>query len=245
MNLMSRTLFATLVLIVVFFLAGYLNNFYARKRAEQLLRDLQTLNVGTSTAEDTRHIITRYGGWEMNRNPDPRDVAPWGIGPCSGPHPRYGLSVAPELLNRFVVTFPQVQHLGFHIWGVEADIDVKDGKVLCFSQNVRVHRSDGHDVEARAEMVEESLRPEEAENYLLIRNYIHEIRTSVLPNSSTTEKGRAFGVDLACVTSFGGCFYPCQLAPQVWDDLSQRYKKEGWAIEGENDPRCRQTLPKP
>jgi hypothetical protein len=247
--LLRRTLPATLGLVLASVLIGHVENFQARKRAERLLRDLQTLSVGTSTAEDAMGIVTRYGGWKMNLNADPHDVAPWGIGPCSGPHPRFGIRVAPDLVNRSVETVPLLRHLGFHIWGVAATVDVSDSKVSCISQNVGFERSDGHDLTAQAEMVPEFSPSDESGTYRVesrfMRHHIHELTASVLPTASKEERNRAFRVELACATSFGGCFYTCQLAPLVWDDLFQRYKKQGWEIEGENDPRCQLTPPRP
>jgi hypothetical protein len=249
LHVLSRTLFAILGLTLVFVLAGYAINFHTRKRAERLLRDLQTLKIGTSTAEDAMQIVTRYGGAEIGGNPDPRDVAPWGVGPCSGPHQRYGIRVAPDLTNRTVLAVPILQRLGLSIWGVAATIDVKDGKVLCFSQNAGFQRLDGHQLEARAEMIPEALPFDAGQAYAVhshfIRHYIHEITASVLPDASVDEKTRAFRVELACVTSLSGCVYPCQLAPSVWEDLSERASKDGWTIEGENDPRCQQLLRRP
>ena len=68
LHVLSRTLFAILGLTLVFVLAGYAINFHTRKRAERLLRDLQTLKIGTSTAEDAMQIVTRYGGAEIGGN---------------------------------------------------------------------------------------------------------------------------------------------------------------------------------
>ena len=121
-----------------------------RKRAEHFIRGLQTLKVGTSTTQDAMRIVARYGGWEMNLNADPHDVAPWGMGPCAGPHPRFGMRVAPDLVNRSVYSVPLLQYLGLHIWGVAGTVDGKDGKVLCILQNVGFGRSDGHDITVQA-----------------------------------------------------------------------------------------------
>jgi hypothetical protein len=231
-----------LVLIVAFLLIGFVINFLERRRAEHLVRDLKTLEVGVSSAQDAMQIVSRYDGWKMpDPDPNDHDVAPWGIGPCSGPHPRYAIRVAPDSLNRAVSTVPQLQHFGFHIWGVSSTIDVKDGKVCCFAQYVGFQRSDGQDIETQSEMAPEHSEREVgtyAVHQHFIRNYIHNLSASVLPSASKDEKSRAFKVEFACVTSLRGCFYGCQLAPAVWEDVSQRYKREGWAVEGENDPRC-------
>ena len=148
-TVVGRTLLAILGLVFAFVLVGHVYSFQARKRAEHLLRDLQTLNVGASDKEDAMRIITRYGGWEMASTPDPRDVAPWGIPPWSGPRRRFGIRVAPDSLNRSVDALPLLRYLGFHIWGVTATIDVKDGKVLYVSQDVKFERST--DTKSRAE----------------------------------------------------------------------------------------------
>lgn len=248
-RVVGRTLLAILGLVFAFVLVGHVYSFHARKRAEHLLRDLQTLNVGTSDKEDAMRIITRYGGWEMEPTPDPRDIAPWGIPPWSGPHRRFGIRVAPDALNRSVDALPLLRYLGFHVWGVTATIDVKDGKVLYVSQDVGFERSDGHEITTRATMLPEFSSSYDSGTYSVhshfIRHYIHQLTASVLPTASKDEKSRAFRVELACATSFGGCYYTCELAPLVWDDLSQRSKKEGWEVEGENDPRCRLPRQKP
>lgn len=174
-------------------------------------------------------------------DPDPHDVAPWGIGPCSGPHPRYAIRIAPDMINRAVLAVPQLQRLGFHSWGVVSTIDVKDDVVCCFEQDVGFQRPDGHEIEAEAQMVPAQLRPEDGKYSVrsqLIRNYIHSLNASVLPSASNEEKSRAFDVNLTCLTSFRGCFYSCQLAPAVWEDLSRIYNRNKWALEGEGDPRC-------
>jgi hypothetical protein len=223
--LLSRVLLAVFGLVLALVLIGYAVNFQTRKRAEHFIRGLQTLKVGTSTTQDTMRIVARYGGWEMNLNADPHDVAPWGIGPCAGPHPRFGMRVAPDLVNRSVYSVPLLRYLGLHIWGVAGTVDVKDGKVLCILQNVGFGRSDGHDITVQAQMVPEFSPSDEFETYEVrshfIRHHIHELVASVLPTASNQEKSRAFRVELACATSFGGCFYACQLAPLAWNDLSQ------------------------
>jgi len=220
LRVLRRTVTAITALALVVLLVGYAINFYTRHRAELLLHDLQALQVGTSTAHDAMQIVSRYGGWRMP-DPDPNngDVAPWGIGPCSGPHPRYAIRIAPNLINRAVVAVPQLQHLGFHAWGVASTIDLKEDVVCCFEQDIGFQRPDGHEIESEAQMVPVQLRPEDGSYSVhseLIRNYIHSLRASVLPSASKQEKSRAFDVKLACATSFRGCFYTCELAPAVW-----------------------------
>ncbi len=241
-RVLNRAVTAIAALAFAVILVGYAINFYTRHRAELLLHDLQALQVGASTAHDAMQIVSRYGGWRMpDPDPNDRDVAPWGIGPCSGPHPRYAIRIAPDLINRAVAAVPQLQHLGFHAWGVASTIDLKEDVVCCFEQNIGFQRSDGHEIESEAQMVPVQLRPED-ERYSvhshLIRNSIHILNASVLPSASKEEKGRAFDVSLACVTSFRGCFYSCQLAPAVWKDVFQIHKMNNWPVEGEGDPLC-------
>ncbi len=241
-RVLSRAVTAVAALSLVVLLVGYAINFYTRHRAELLLHDLQALQMGASTAHDAMQIVSRYSGWRMpDPDPNDRDMAPWGIGPCSGPHPRYAIRIAPDLINRAVAAVPQLQHLGFHAWGVASTIDVKDDAVCCFEQDVGFQRPDGHEIEAEAQMVPKQLRPEDGKYSVqshLIRNYIHSLNASVLPTASKNEKSRAFDVDLACVTSFRGCFYSCQLAPAVWEDVSQIHKSNNWPVEGEGDSSC-------
>jgi hypothetical protein len=204
LRVLSRAATAIAALALVVLLVGYTINVYARHRAELLLHDLQVLQVGASTAHDAMQIVSRYGGWRMpDRDPNNRDVAPWGIGPCSGPHPRYAIRIAPDLINRAVVAVPQLQHLGFHVWGVVSTIDVKDDVECWLEQDVGFQRPDGQEIEAEAQMVQEQLRPEDGKYSVqsqLIRNYIHSLNASVLPSASNEEKSRAFDVNLACVT---------------------------------------------
>ena len=235
--------------MVLVLVIGHVTTFYFYHKALNLLAAAKTIEAGKTSAEEVKEIAIRFGGQQYDAHSyssygdsDRKYVQP---DPCLDNSPSYSIGVSPpQPLFKAIQKFPALQSLGLHPWFVSVGIQIKGGKVSCYSQLVWFIRSDGQEVGASADL--EQRNPDSIlekrsyqANSFVSRSFYHRTRATVLTGASAQEKTRAFQMDLACTVSFRGCYFPCQIMPVAWMDSAWERQSHGENLpEGANDPRC-------
>src|SRR5580704_4211165 len=102
-----------------------------RRKAENLLRDVQTIHVGKSTTEDITNLLRNY-----------RDAGyPASSSMCPSADSSYSVRIANDSLNQLGMKFPKLRKIGLKPWGVVAMFLLERGKVCYFEYSFGLMRS--------------------------------------------------------------------------------------------------------
>jgi len=211
-------------------------NFHTRSRAELLLADLRTIQVGRSTTQNVEAVVRLF----------PVEPTGGSSSDCPGADRSYAIRVADDTVNRLGFSLPALQRLGVRPWGAVALILLDHGR-LC-SAEYSVGASTGvDDQELRASTTIGSAgdpllggRPYNV-SASLVRGHLHLFRVVVAPSATEEQRRHAFDFDLSCVSSFRGCRAVCELMPSAWLDYLEERRANGWPMPPEEaqDPRCK------
>ena len=251
-TILLRLFKVLLLLVFSALLIGYAFTFNAYRKAQTLLLEMQAIEAGKTTAAEVQALVKRFHAEQydahsysksgenerMYAQPDP----------CLDDSPSYGIGVSPPLLVFTAVQkFPALQLLGLHPWFVSVGIQIKGGKVSCFSQSVWYIRRDGQEIGASADFEQRNpdsifeKAPYQVDSFVS-RSFYHRTRATLLNGASAKERTRAFQMDTSCMVSLRGCYFPCQILPNVWTDTVQERHFRGESLpEGAGDPRCPAT----
>jgi hypothetical protein len=102
-----------------------------RRKAENLLRDIQTIYVGESTTEDVTNLLRNY-----------RDTGyPASSSMCPSADSSYSVRIANDSLNQLGMKFPKLRKIGLKPWGVVAMFLLERGKLCYFEYSFGLMRS--------------------------------------------------------------------------------------------------------
>ena len=198
-----------------------------RRRAERLLSEVKALKLGESTASDAQQLVDRYGGWTQQENDSI----------CSGSD---CLFFAIPVSNRITESLLRARWLIGHItcvwlnpccdllqWrAMGVGIHAEGGKITQIEISLETRRNDGFLLVGRLELVpslqevSEPLRP----GYSPGRFHITTpgggagVSAMVTPRASCEDRGRAFDLNLQCISSIRGCTELREIMPYVWMD---------------------------
>ena len=103
-----------------------------RRKAENLLRDVQTIHVGKSKTEDVTNLLRNY-----------RDTGyPASSSMCPSADSSYSVRIANDSLNQLGMKFPKLRKIGLKPWGVVAMFLLEHGKVCYFEYSFGLMRSE-------------------------------------------------------------------------------------------------------
>jgi hypothetical protein len=205
-----------------------------RRRAENLLRDVQTIHVGKSTTEDVTNLLRNY-----------RDTGyPASSSMCPSADSSYSVRIANDSLNQLGMKFPKLRKIGLKPWGVVAMFLLEHGKVCYFEYSFGLMRS-----EQWKELIVEVAAPprvpgEEFEPYFpqYLGGKAIRFTTLVYPEATLDQRRRAFDLDLSCLTQVGGCTNACEMMPAAWPDYLKEAREEGANLPADElaDSRCQE-----
>jgi hypothetical protein len=200
-----------------------------RKKAELLLKGVETIYVGRSTESDVRNVIQSIGG-----NTEPAQ--------SSASAPSYNVWIANAYLNQLGSSFPVLRRLGLEPWGVSATFQIEQGKVRSFDYSLGLLRS------CQCKELRVGVSAPAANSDVTHASYFPrystgkfvEFSTMVYPNATQAERQRAFDLDLSCLTRFGGCSRACEIISSAWGDYLKRARDEDLHLPDDelSDPRC-------
>ena len=194
-------------------------NLHSRSQAQSLAAAVRSMQVGSTTLEETRPLLGRYNATTL----------PASFSAQYGADAGFYMSVGHEDIQRLSERFYFLRYVGLTFWGASAEMYFRNGQLceLRFSVGTEVNRKGGFR-EGFDLSTEQSLGKNEFDmsgghvtggrRYMFTR--VHRIQ---LPADATpAERAHAFAYDLSCVTTLGGCRDVGQvLAPkpirQDWD----------------------------
>lgn len=194
-------------------------NLHSRFQAQSLVAAVRSMQVGSTTLEETRPLLERYRA----------STLPGSLTGQYGADTGFYVSVGHENIERLTERFYFLRYVGLAFWGAGAEMYFRNGRLceLRFSVGTEVNRH-GEFREGLSLTTEQSLGKNEFDmsgghvtggsRYMFTR--VHHMK---LPADATSaERAHAFAYDLSCVTKLGGCRDVSQvLAPmpirQDWD----------------------------
>lgn len=226
------TIFVAAIYLFIF----AVNSIYGRQ-AEHLLRDVGTLQVGSSNTEDVLRIMSRYGGGPSE------GYASF----CKSADAVYSASVGNRTLNRVGEKVPVLRLFGFRLWAAGVMVLLERGRVCFVSSELVMNDSIGKwtwDFDTSALPAGTIEFPNvEHPGYSVYTQDLRDrriLRTEVTSEATDGERQHAFAFDLSCLTRIGGCKQRCELAPLVWQELYRESEGANWALPKEetSDPLC-------
>jgi hypothetical protein len=200
-----------------------------RKKAELLLKSVETVYVGRSTESDVRNVIGSIGGSTVQSE-------------SSASTSWYSVWIANVFLNRLGTSFPVLRRFGLQPWGVTATFQIDQGKVRSFDYSLGLLRSN-HWKELRVGVSAPTASPDVSHASYYPRystGKFIEFTAMIYPDATQAERQRAFDLDLSCLTRFGGCSHACEVIPSAWNDYLKRARDEDVHLPNDElaDPRC-------
>lgn len=231
--LWSGALFFVVVLSLA--LCEYVANSAAQRNAQRLLRDVHSITVNESTAEDVERIAEKFSGVE-------------------GPFPGYcdkidsvrSIEASSTSLNWIGRKMPRLRWFGNSVWQAQAHFAISEGRV-CFveykiSANPSALAGSLYVLSAKVNNYRPYVQFPDFSYGVGMRNlhYIHDLSAGVTTLGSPDEHRRAFDFDLSCLSRFAGCRSVCELMPSAWLDYQTQATEKGWQIPAEelSDSRC-------
>lgn len=205
-----------------------------RRKAENLLRDIQTIHVGKSTTEDVINLLRNY-----------RDTGyPASSSMCPSADSSYSVRIANDSLNQLGMKFPKLRKVGLKPWGVVAMFLLERGKVCYFQYSFGLMRSNQWKELIVEVAAPPTLPDEEFEPYFpryLGGKSIH-FTTLIYPEATLDQRRRAFDLDFSCLTRVGGCTNACEMMPSAWPDYLKEAREAGTNLPADElaDPRCQE-----
>jgi hypothetical protein len=267
-----RKVLGTVIVFLLLFLAFesliLIANYHARRRAENLLKDVRTLRVLKSSLSDVRQLSDRHHGRETADD----------ASACSEATVAYAVSVTNEPIYRAFTAFRLLQYYGFGKplrwvhwlgltpWEARAVFLVAGNRLCWLSYSIYIQKSDrGMQISGReelpfeiqtrgrlvADLPPESIRKSVREHPY---NYVHgevspkfttyRLESLVMREATGEEYRNTFDFHLSCLSDLGGCRNRCELMPSVWIDWILRLRMDDLDVEKFlqdeklNDPRC-------
>jgi len=196
-------------------------------RAERLLSEVKELKLGESTASDAQQLVDRYGGSKQQGN----DSICSG-GDCLFFEVRVSNKITESLLRAGwfigrttgVWWNPCDDLLPMRAMGV--GIHVKGGRITRIGIGLDTRRKDGFLLEGRTEFVPslpevfEPLRPGYSPGrfHMTTPGGGAGVIARITPRASCEDRGRAFDLNLQCISSIRGCTELREIMPSVWRD---------------------------
>lgn len=237
---MARRLFVRgiAILSLVIIAAGcaeYVLNLRTKRKAEALLRDARTLEIGKSTEEDVQRIVARYGG----------ESGLVGSGYCDPSAKPHSVYVANSGLNWLGRTSRLLRPFGNRHWSVEVAFLMNHERLCAVVYHVRAFRSDGvWEIAVRADYQERSESPVYTQppyqvSARIFKNFL-DFTTSFTTDATEVQRQHALDFDLTCLTRWQGCRAPCELMRSAWLDYQENARKQGLEMRHDelDDSRC-------
>jgi hypothetical protein len=200
--------------------------FRNRSKAEMLLKEIQKIHVGESTAADVNRITQGYIDAGVLSSSSM----------CASADSSSSIRISSDALNDLGTKFPKLRLVGLRPWGVVATFLLDRGKVCYFEYSLgTVPRSDRNEMHLTVVSVPSMSSDNQAKyefysaRYSVARGYIHNFTTQLYPEATADQRRRAFDFDLSCLTKLQGCKNPCEVMPSAWID----YQKDAKEKDGE------------
>lgn len=209
-------------------------NAHTVERAKMLAADLQQLRVGLSDYKAGQSLAAKFGTVPYKNHYGARDCTTGYFERCT-----YMIAINHSRMNVLLGKHPFLRHFGFGEWSGSALIYIETGTVKEYSFSVVYRASNG---QWRGFGAEESptlpqyraVQARVSESYSVERNDVlmgereinlgFELKSSLIPTSTATERQRAWHFEFTCLAQPSGCGETCEVMPDAWRDF---YNKRG------------------
>jgi hypothetical protein len=224
-----------LILIALGTCLVYVVNLRTERRAQALLNDARTLELGKSTEADVRRILTRYGESEGHAS-----------GFCDPLHETsHMVDISNPYLNLMGGETRALRPFGNRFWHVSVFFVTSHGYVCAVLY--RVQAALPHGVREVAIDLRYIDANHAGEPYG-VSNYIYKdllwTRITVTPQATEEQRNHAFDFDLSCLTGHVGCQAGCEITPSAWIDYQSNAYASGTPIGPEElieDHKCKKA----
>ena len=207
------------------------DNAFRVKRAQEIVRELQRLEIGKSDLSVADAIVRKFGNaplpWGWTRYPKNYCASPERDENCV-----YLLSMNNSPLENLLEKHPLLRRLGFHEWDGRAVILFNGGTVSHHDFIVwyRTSRGDLRGFGASEGQSLPKYEPDQArisDSYSVMRfhtghtspEYGLGLQATLTASASATERQRASHIDFACLAQKEGCDDVCKVMPEAWRDF--------------------------
>ena len=203
----------------------YVANLRTERRAEALLRDARTLELGKSTEADVRRILARYGASEGHAS-----------GYCDPLHEEsHMVDISNSDLNLMGGKSRALRPFGNRFWHVSVFFVTSRGYVCGVLYRIRAALPDGlWEVAVDVHYLQSSSNLSYIEEPYVLENNPYKnllwTETTVTNQATEEERKHAFDFDLSCLTSHAGCRARCEIVPAAWIDYQIRARQKGRSI---------------
>jgi hypothetical protein len=225
---LSGVVLAVALLLLCFaFVSGVL----ARMRAEHLWRDIQTLNLETSTLADVQKLAEHYGGEHRVTGTllQPDAFA------CTSSHCEYLVITQHWYGDRLAYANPcsrfhrwilrPLNASGLRPWQLVIQLDVDEGRLSGMGSSLAIRREDGFRLEGITEVNRKMPTRVGTQPYFV--DYTHVSTTGngeglvarVTPAATQEQFRRAYDIKFNCLTKAKACSLLSDLMPSAWSDF--------------------------
>ena len=232
--------------LLVFWIFLTVDTFRQTRRAEELLRALGNLELGTSSVPNATSVVRNFGGMRV-RYAQTRG----GVEPDCDVGEVYNIAIAPHWIDQIKLKVPLALRLGLvRDWSLNGAVHIKNGTLTCVTYTILLVRR------GPAVIFAGSLRPRSSwnqeEGYSIDFDPHprgHALVLRAYPDATTQQHAAVFRPDLHCLYSLWGCIYPCELSPSAWhaylETAAWQHLVLGWGKPPDaNDSRCGATRAK-
>jgi hypothetical protein len=206
------------------------------KRAEALLHDVGTLEIGRATVQDVQRVVKMYGG------------EPWGVasGFCKSADTGSVITVTNKHLNWSAMKNRILRPFGNRFWSVEVVFLSSEGRLCAVLYLLRALRSEGlWEISVKVYRQQEIPSPDyrllvpSRYSARVFKNFL-DFKTEMTPSAPARQHQHSTDFALSWLMRLWGCREPCELLPTAWRDYQTAAEKEGLTPHTDelNDPRC-------
>jgi len=221
---MSKTRFAKLLLVLTLMLSLTcvvigLSAFANRRKAKHLLAEMQDPRWTSATFEDARNLSEKYGGHAVGH----------GLSAPLSPEDYPANFVCNKNGCRFSVEIPNTPLFQLHLaprTALSADLQVEKDRVTRVAVGLSSLRKEkGEELELVVLATDEFCYPCYDGQQPYSTHFVWDYRSQrpfgliiqLTPASTPAQRQSAYGLNLTCLTKFGGCTDARALSPELWD----------------------------
>lgn len=201
----------------------------AESRAVSLINELRLLRIGESPYQEAKQIAGKYGTVKVDSDWGSFDCADGYFQGCA-----YQIVVQRPWVSRMLFRFPFSKCPSLRYWNGTAQILITDGKVSGYSFSTVFRTPDGQwrgvGAEETTLLDGRAVEAKVSDSYRIARNDLimtasdypnkgYQLMASVLTQSTTVERQRAWHFSLDCLTQSAGCREICDVQPEAWKDF--------------------------
>jgi hypothetical protein len=231
-----KFLLMAVMLCLIAWACLFLASLRARRQAQSLLVAVRAMKVGSTTRPEVRHILARYPVSDFQVRSTSSE--------CPSADAGLVVGFSSTTSYRFGLRFPALRYLGLADWSAAADMLFEKDRLCELRYHLSVETNGPDKIRERHYITtEESVSGRDP--YVIAGGgppIAHAEIIFLPPEATPSERASAYGYDLSCLTTVGGCRTFCHVLPlkPVWEGIIARRPDIGITIPQAvlDDPYC-------